>query len=178
MQHHIGNRISVAYISSFWMPFDREIPKLYNCWLNLYTTIGILRCTFDVGILSITTKPSNRTSYRKFWTNEIANVLRDNMGSKKFSLQPKKKKSNRDFDLEISHLRKKFSCQPQKCKLELCMSNGFKVLIYLSLYLSASISRIVDSNPQGLISSNINEGSCADLPPKNMGMFILFYYRG
>ena len=33
------------------------------------------------------------------------------------------------------------------------MSNGSKVLIYLSLYLSASISRIVDSNPQGLISS-------------------------
>ena len=31
------------------------------------------------------------------------------------------------------------------------MSNGSKVLIYLSLYLSASI---VDSNPQGLISSN------------------------
>ena len=35
------------------------------------------------------------------------------------------------------------------------MSNGSKVLIYLSLYLSASISRIVDSNPQGLISSKI-----------------------
>ena len=33
------------------------------------------------------------------------------------------------------------------------MSNGSKVLIYLSLYLSISISRIVDSNPQGFISS-------------------------
>ena len=33
------------------------------------------------------------------------------------------------------------------------MSNGSKVLIYLSLYLSAPISRIVDSNPAGLISS-------------------------
>ena len=36
------------------------------------------------------------------------------------------------------------------------MSNGSKVLIYLSFYLSASISRIVDSNPQGLISSVLN----------------------
>ena len=61
--------------------------------------------------------------------------------------------SNWDFVLEISHLRKKFSCQTQKCKLEHCMSKGSKVLIYLSLYLSASISWVVDSNPQGLISS-------------------------
>ena len=36
---------------------------------------------------------------------------------------------------------------------KMCMSNGSKVLIYLSLYLSASICRIVDSNLQGLISS-------------------------
>ena len=50
---------------------------------------------------------------------------------------------------------KKFSFSPQKCKLELCMSNSLKVMIYLSLYLSASISRIVDSNPQGLISSRV-----------------------
>ena len=39
------------------------------------------------------------------------------------------------------------------------MSNGSKVLIYLSLYLSASISRIVDSNPQGLISSMYYKGT-------------------
>ena len=32
----------------------------------------------------------------------------------------------------MTYERKKFACQPQKCKLELCMSNGSKVLIYLS----------------------------------------------
>ena len=57
---------------------------------------------------------------------------------------------------------KKFSCQPQKCKLELCMSNGSNVLIYLSLYLSATISRIVDTNPQGLISSVCNSDFCCN----------------
>ena len=36
------------------------------------------------------------------------------------------------------------------------MSNGFKVLIYLSLYLSASISRIVDSNPLVLHKTKAN----------------------
>jgi hypothetical protein len=63
---------------------------------------------------------------------------------KKISLQPQKKIDaiflfyffkNWDFDLEISQLRKKFSCQPQKCKLVLYMSNGSEVLIYLSFLL-------------------------------------------
>ena len=46
---------------------------------------------------------------------------------------------NLDFDLEISHLRKKFSFSPQKCKLELCKSNGYKVLIYLSFLLKEAV---------------------------------------
>ena len=61
---------------------------------------------------------------------------------KKFSLQPQKNKMgpffiflNWDFDLEISHLRKKVFILTSKCKLELCMSNGSKVLIYLSFLL-------------------------------------------
>ena len=60
--------------------------------------------------------PRNHTSHTKVYFNEfVANVLRDDMGSKK--IQPptskkkgrffKKKNSNWDFDLEISHLRKK-----------------------------------------------------------------------
>ena len=32
---------------------------------GIYSTIGIVKCTFDVGIVSITNKPYN-TSYRKF----------------------------------------------------------------------------------------------------------------
>ena len=67
---------------------------------------------------------------------------------KKFSLQPQKKKkavfskkkfSNWDFYLEISHLRKKFSFSPQKCKLELCMSNGSEVPIYLSFLFKEAV---------------------------------------
>jgi hypothetical protein len=69
---------------------------------------------------------------------------------RKFSLQPQKKGpffQKKKFQIGISTSKfliweKKFSCQPQKCKLELFMSNGSNVLIYLSLYLSASISRI------------------------------------
>ena len=62
--------------------------------------------------------PRNHTSHTKVYFNEfVANVLRDDMGSKK--IQPptskkkkkkcffKKKISNWDFDLEISHLKKK-----------------------------------------------------------------------
>ena len=61
--------------------------------------------------------PRNHTSHTKVYFNEfVANVLRDDMGSKK--IQPpttqknksrffKKKFSNWDFALEISHLRKK-----------------------------------------------------------------------
>ena len=59
--------------------------------------------------------PRNHTSHTKVYFNEfVANVLRDDMGSKK--IQPptskkgpffQKKKSNWDLDLEISHLRKK-----------------------------------------------------------------------
>ena len=60
----------------------------------------------------------NHSFYRKFGFNEfVANILRDNMGSKKISLQPQKERkkavfskkifSNWDFDLEIYHLRKK-----------------------------------------------------------------------
>ena len=41
--------------------------------------------------------------------------------------------NNWDFDLEISHFS--FSFSPQKCKLELCMSNGSEDLIYLSFLL-------------------------------------------
>ena len=34
---------------------------------------------------------------------------------------------------------KKFSFSPQKCKLELCMSNGSKILIYLSFLLKEAV---------------------------------------
>ena len=34
---------------------------------------------------------------------------------------------------------KKFLFSPQKCKLELCMSNGSKVLIYLSFLLKEAV---------------------------------------
>ena len=64
---------------------------------------------------------------------------------KKFSLQPQKKEkrpffSKKKIQIGISTSKflsweKKFSCQPQKCKLELYMSNGFQVLIYLSFLL-------------------------------------------
>ena len=56
----------------------------------------------------------------------------------------KKKKKGRFFKKKIQigistskflSWEKKFSCQPQKCKLELYMSNGFQVLIYLSFLL-------------------------------------------
>ena len=46
---------------------------------------------------------------------------------------------NWDFDLEISHLRKKISFSPQKCSLELGMSNGSEVLIYLSFLLKEAV---------------------------------------
>ena len=39
------------------------------------------------------------------------------------------------FDSKFLSWEKKFSCQPQKCKLELYMSNGSEVLIYLSFLL-------------------------------------------
>ena len=49
--------------------------------LDIYTTIGIVRCTFDLGIVSIMTKPY---ILQKILNNEfVANVLRNNMGSKK-----------------------------------------------------------------------------------------------
>ena len=56
--------------------------------------------------------PRNHTSHTKVYFNEfVANVLRDDMGSKKIQPPTSKKKkavfSNWDFDLEISHLRKK-----------------------------------------------------------------------
>merc|ERR1712051_1012483 len=59
----------------------------------------------------------------------------------------KKKFSNWDFDLEISHLRKKFSFSPQKCKLELCRSNGSKVLIYLSFLLKEAVFLAAAATP-------------------------------
>ena len=67
-------------------------------------------------ILKETASRQNHISYRKVYFNEfVANALRDNIGSKKISLQTQKKKirflkkkiSNWDFHLEISHLRKK-----------------------------------------------------------------------
>ena len=96
-------------------------------------------------LLKAASRP-NHTSYRKFWTNEfVANVLRDNMGSKKISLQPQKKKKRPFFwkkkiQIGISTSKfliwkKKFSFSPQKFKLELCISNGSEVLIYLSFLL-------------------------------------------
>ena len=91
--------------------------------------------------------PRNHTSHTKVYFNEfVANVLRDDMGSKK--IQPptskkkkrpffqKKKISNLDFDFEISHLRKKVFILTS----ELCMSNGSEVLIYLSFLLKAPMN--------------------------------------
>ena len=67
---------------------------------------------------------------------------------KKFSLQPQKKKG-RFFKKKIFKLgfrprnfsfeKKKFLFSPQKCKLEHCMSNGSKVLIYLSFLLKEAV---------------------------------------
>ena len=62
---------------------------------------------------------------------EPMNLLRDNMGSKK--IQPPTSKFI-FFQIGISTSKfliwdKKLSCQPQKCELELCMSNGSKVMI-------------------------------------------------
>ena len=37
---------------------------------------------------------------------------------------------------------KKFSFSPQKCKLELCMSNGSEVLIYLSFLLKEAVIKL------------------------------------
>ena len=76
-----------------------------------------------------------------------------NLKKRKKVVFSKKKNQIGIFNSKLFIWEKKFSCLPQKCKLELCMSNSLKVMIYLSLYLSASISRIVDSNPQGLNSS-------------------------
>ena len=61
-----------------------------------------------------------------------------------FRLQPQKEKkcflNFWDFDLaNFSFEKKKISCQPQKCELELCMSNGSKVLIYLSFLLKEAV---------------------------------------
>ena len=66
------------------------------------------------------------------------------MGSKKIQPQTSKKKedvySKKKIQIGISTSKfliweKKFSCQPQKCELEICMSNGSEVLIYLSFLL-------------------------------------------
>ena len=64
------------------------------------------------------------------------------MGSKKIQPPTSKKKEKKavffkkKIQIGISTSKflsceKKFSCQPQKCKLELCLSNGFQVWIYL-----------------------------------------------
>ena len=62
-----------------------------------------------------------------------------------------------DFDLEISHLRKKFSFLPQKCKLELCMSNSSKVLIYLSLLYFIFYCTLVCNAKGNIAKSNKSE---------------------
>ena len=99
----------------------------------LIESIGVL------WILQQTQSLPNHTSYRKFCFNEfVANVLCDNMGSKNSASNLRKK--NEDvllvlFGISASNIFSlvwKFSFQPQKCKLALCMSNGSKVLIYLS----------------------------------------------
>ena len=47
---------------------------------------------------------------------------------------------NWDFDLDFRSFEiKKKLFSPQKCKLELCMSNGSEVLIYLSFLLKEAV---------------------------------------
>ena len=93
-------------------------------------------------ILKLTASRPNHTSYRKVWTNEfVANVLHDNMGSKKNSASNLKKdvflKKNQIGISPSKFLiwESKFSCLPQKCELELCVSNGSKVLNHLCFLL-------------------------------------------
>ena len=51
---------------------------------------------------------------------------------------------NWDFDLDFRSFEiKKRLFSPQKCKLELCMSNGSEVLIYLSFLLKEAVIYLV-----------------------------------
>ena len=50
-------------------------------------------CTYFLSIVLFDSRQKH-TSYKKIYLNEfVANVLRDNMGSKKISLQPQKRKN-------------------------------------------------------------------------------------
>ena len=73
----------------------------------------------------------------------------------------KKKKKGRFFKKKIQigistwkflSWEKKFSCQPQKCKLELFMSNGSKVLIYLSFLVKEAVFSCCCCNSKQLLS--------------------------
>ena len=93
--------------------------------------------------------PSNQTSYWKLYFRYLVqNSLRFNMDIIFFDLRPQKKRQFFwifFFQIWISTSKfliweKKFSCQLQKCKLELCMSNGSEVLNYLSFLLKAPMN--------------------------------------
>ena len=117
-----------------------------NRWSDFisYLILLIRDMWLDVGIVSITAKPY--ILQKKF---EPMNLLQMSCvitwAQKKFSLQPQKKKKKAIFLKKKNQIgistsnfliwEKKFSCQPQKCELELFMSNGSKVLIYLSFLL-------------------------------------------
>ena len=87
----------------------QQALKLMVSRMNIYRYR--LRFLIELG-MKLFIWPRNHISHTKVYFNEfVANVLRDDMGSKK--IQPpngrffKKNISNWDFNLEISHLRKK-----------------------------------------------------------------------